>query len=288
MPTFLPYEVDEPNGPMVGTLVCIPGLNSGSYMFTGARAVLPHWRIVRFNTPGLPGVPLPLPFTARNYAEHVRKHLGLLQLGSQPLVVLGHSLGGYAAQELAHTWPNMVGKLILVGTSRGQPDTTRDMRELEDHLGQNFWAFSKAIDANPTETLKKFFGPDFAMRQPAVYTQFIQQRQAYMPPKTATLAQISAGGIFSSYRWVKQLVLPTLVIHGTADKLISFKSGQHLAAALPNGRLLALHEVGHFPPLEHPKFWQYVAEFCGGITLGDDVAPLPSFWTLVKRFWGPR
>lgn len=285
---FMPFELDEPSPPAVGTLVCIPGLNSGAYMFTGARSALPRWRIVRFNTPGLPGVPLPLPFTVHAYAEHVRKHLGLLQLGQQPVVVLGHSLGGYTAQELARIWPSMVAKLVLVGTSRGQPDTTRDMKALEEHIGQNFWAWSKQLERDPTTALKPLFGPDFTIRQPDIYMRFIAQRAAAMPEKSATLAQITAGGLFSSMRFVKRLPQPALVVHGTADMLVSFKSGQQLAAALPHGRLLALHDVGHFPPLEHPKFWHYVAEFCEGATLGDDVAPAPNFWTALKRFWGPR
>ncbi|MFN7162930.1 MAG: alpha/beta fold hydrolase [Pseudomonadota bacterium] len=285
---FLPFEHDEPAAPPVGTLVCIPGLNSGSYMFTGARAALPRWRIVRFNTPGLPGVPLPLPFTVHTYAEHVRRHLGLVQLGQQPVVVMGHSLGGYAAQELARIWPSMVAKLVLVATSRGQPDTARDMKGLEAHIGQNFWAWSRQLENDPATALKPLFGPDFPLRQPEVYHTFLALRAAFMPDKSATLAQITAGGIFSSARWAKHLPQPALVIHGTADTLISFKSGQQLAATLPHGRLLALHEVGHFPPLEHPKFWEYVAEFCEGVKLGDDIAPTPNFWTYLKRFWGPR
>jgi pimeloyl-ACP methyl ester carboxylesterase len=283
-----PFEVDEPQGPPVGTLVCISGLNSGAYMFTGARLLLPRWRIIRFNTPGSAGVPLPLPFSVHRYAEHVQKHLGILQLHQDPVVVLGHSLGGYVAQELARLWPNTVTRLILVSTSRGQPDTTADMRAFEERLGQSFWGFSQHLEADPARALIPFFGPHFQVRHPAIYEHFLQNRAACLPTKAATLAQISAGAIFSSVRWLNRIHIPALVVHGTADILVSFTSGQKLAASLPQGRLLPLHDVGHFPPLEHPKFWEYVSQFCQGITLGEVVEPAPTFLTLLKRFWSIR
>ena len=281
---FLPYEIDEPRGRPAGTLVCLSGLNSGSYLFTGARVALPNWRIIRFNTPGVPGTTMPLPFTAASYAKQVATFLQGLPL-SQPLVVLGHSLGGYAAQELARLASPPLQRLILVSTGRGQPDTTRDLALLQKASGQSFWELSRAIGSNPAKAMRPFFGPRWIEQNPMPYQQFLNQRQAYLPEKTATLAQISAGGSFSSARWAHTLTCPTLVLHGTADVLISSNSGRALAAAIPSARFMPLMDIGHFPMLEHPQFWDYVATFAGGTDLGEPVTATESWLDKLKAYF---
>ena len=285
MPTaFPPFERDEPQGRVAGTLVCLSGLNSGSYLFTGARAALPNWRIMRFNTPGVPGTTMPLPFTAASYAKQVATFLQGVPM-AQPLVVLGHSLGGYAAQELARLGTPAIQRLILVSTGRGQPDTTRDLALLQRASGQSFWEFSRAIGSNPAQAMQPLFGPRWTEQNPAAYQHFLQQRQAYLPDKTATLAQISAGGGFSSVRWAHTLNCPTLVLHGTADVLISPNSGRTLAAAIPNARYMPLLDVGHFPMLEHPQFWEYVGTFAGGTALGEPVTATENWLHKLKAYF---
>ncbi len=267
----MPYELDSPSGQPQGTLVCIPGLNSGAYMFTGARAVLPQWRIMRLATPGVAGVPLPMPFSIKAYAKHVQQQLQMLPPAAGPLVVLGHSLGGYAAQELARLMGQQITRLVLVSTSAGQPHTTSDVARMEAAMGQSFWQYMKDLQANPEQGMRPLFGPSFPVQQAAQYQAFIAQRNACAPHGSATLAQLAAGGLFSSVRWAHKLTQPVLVLHGTEDILVSPQSGKALAASLPNAHLLLLHGVGHFPPLEHYNFWYYVADFCHGQHLGDKI-----------------
>ncbi len=283
--TFAPYELDRPRGLPQGTLLCLPGLNSGAYIFTGARDMLPHWDVVRFATPGVAGVPLPLPFSAKSYAEHVVKHLHAHGPLVSPVVVVGHSLGGFAAQELVRLGVLPISRLVLVSTSRGQPDTIRDLQQMERAMGMNFWQFSKLLEEQAAQGLRPLFGPQFPEHNPAIYQHFVAQRAAALPSTAATMAQLSAGGIFSSRRWLKTLNLPTLVMHGTGDILISHASGRALAESLPHGRLLSLYNVGHFPMLETPTFWKHVADFCHGATLGNRVEPLPSWRGWLRTLW---
>jgi len=284
--SFAPFYIDTPPQPaVVGTLVCIPGLNSGAYLFGGAQAALPRWQIIRFTTPGVEGVPLPMPFTVKAYAKHVFKHLQHIPLTAGPLVVLGHSLGSYAAQELAKIMGPRLGRLVLVATSSGQPHTAQDVGALEAKMGQNFWQLMQALVANPAQGLLPFFGPRWPLQQPHAYAQFVAAREAALPSQAATLAQLSAGAMFSSARWVHKLLHPTLVLHGTEDILVSPTSAKALAAALPNAHLLLLHEVGHFPPLEHPNFWQYVADFCQGVHLGDKIIHQSGWRQWFTDFW---
>jgi pimeloyl-ACP methyl ester carboxylesterase len=265
--------------------VCIPGLNSGAYMFTGVKATLPNWRIIRFATPGVPGVPLPLPFSAKAYAKHVQQHLNSLPPAAGPLVVLGHSLGGYTAQELARLLGRQMTRLILVATSGGQPHTARDVANMEAKMGKSFWQYMKDLQADPANGLLPLFGLHFPIQYPQAYQNFLALRAACAPQGGATLAQLTAGGLFSSARWAHKLTQPTLVLHGTEDILVTPESGKALAAALPNAHLLLLHGIGHFPPLEHPNFWQYVADFCHGQHLGDKIMQRSGWGQWLRDLW---
>lgn len=254
-------------------------------MFVGARHALPNWRIVRFATPGVEGVPLPLPFSVKAYAKHVQRYLNTLPAPTGRLVVLGHSLGGYAAQELTRLLGPQVERLILVATSAGQPSTARDVAAMEAKMGQSFWQFMQALAEDPATGMRPLFGHHWPVQQPQAYAHFLAQREATLPGKAATLAQLSAGGVFSSVRWARKLNCPALVLHGTDDILVSPESGKTLAAALPNAHLLLLHGVGHFPPLEHPNFWHYVADFCHGQHLGDKIIQRSGWQEWWQNLW---
>jgi pimeloyl-ACP methyl ester carboxylesterase len=274
----------HPAGEIEGTLVCIPGVNSGAYIFTDAAVALPRWRIVAMNSPGVEGMPFNLPLTPRSYAEQVLDVLKAQHVEG-PFVVLGHSMGGFAAQELARAVPDRVSKLVLVSTCRGQPDIGRDVMRMPLTVGTDFFSFQRKMTKNEDEG-KKLFGHGFAEREPLRYNTFVAQVKAHMPGQTASLAQMAAGGMFTSVPWVKKLKIETLVVQGTDDVVVSPESAKKLSEALPHARYLELHGVGHFPMVEHPKFWAHVATFVGGTPLGEDVPAKPGWWrALWARLW---
>ena len=60
------------------------------------------------------------------------------------------------------------------------------------------------------------------------------------PDSTATLAQIE---------------VPTLIIHGADDQIVSVAEAKAMQAAIPNGRLLIIPDAGHLPNLEQPDIY---------------------------------
>lgn len=282
MPAF---ENHVPEGGARGTLVCLTGVNSGAYLMHGAvQAMGDVWQVMRINTPGVDGMPLPIPFTPKAYARAVKDILD--KEGVQEFVLLGHSLGGYAAQELARMLPERVQKLILVSTSRGQPDTAMDVAGMQKKLGVPFWEFQKQIQQNDAKGHEPLFGPEFARREPLVYQAFLDLRRAHLPAASVSLAHLSAGGMFSSATWVKRLKMPALVVHGTADILVSARSGRKLADALPQAQWLELFDVGHFPMLEYAGFWDKIRQFAEGRNLGEAAVQGEGFWQkLWKDMW---
>ncbi len=278
MPVF---ENHIPEGGANGTLVCLTGVNSGAYLMQGAVAALgDEWQVLRMNTPGVDGMRLPIPFSPKAYAKLVLEILD--KEGVQNFVLLGHSLGGYAAQELARMAPERVQKLILVSTSRGQPDTAMDVAMMQKKLGMPFWDFQKLMAQNDAKGHEPLFGPEFAHREPEVFRAFLELRRAHLPAQSVSLAHLSAGGMFSSAAWVRRLTMPTLVIHGSADILVSARSGHKLANALPHAQWLELFDVGHFPMLEYASFWNKVRQFMQGANLGEPANQPEGF---LQKMW---
>lgn len=270
----------------IGTLVCLPGVNSGAYLFEEAVDWLGEkWRVVRISVPGVDGVPLTLPFSPQTYARHVWGVLDGMGI-KQPVMVLGHSMGGFAAQEMVRMAPARVEKLLLVSTCRGQPDMGSDVAAMQGKMGKSFWKFAEDLEKDPAEGMKPLFGRRFITDNHEMYLKFIREREEHLPSAAARMAHLTAGGLFSSALWVKKVTCPTLVIHGSDDILVRVGSGRKLAQNLPNGRWLELYGVGHFPMLENAQFWQFVRDFIGGAPMGAVVeSNFPGFWQRVKEFF---
>lgn len=273
----------KPRGEAAGVLVCLPGVNSSAYLLEGALEALPDWRIIRVFPPGVDGAAMPFPFSVAAYAKQVLALLEELEITGK-VVVFGHSLGGYAAQELARLAPEKIARLVLVSTSRGQPDTALDMTVFPRKTGISFWELNMLVGKDAAQGMAKLFGPGFAEREPAVFNTFIDQRSAHLPDKTVSLAQLSAGGAFSSIPCIHKVKTPALVVHGSADVLVSAAAGKKLARAMPHAAWLELYGVGHFPMLEHPHFWRKVADFVqSGENVGEELHENGGF---VRKMWG--
>lgn len=68
----------------------------------------------------------------------------------------------------------------------------------------------------------------------------------------------------SRYEELKQLNVPTLVIHGTTDPLVLFEHGQKYAPMIPNAKTLFIDGMGHdFPRVHMPKMAKAIMEFNG-------------------------
>lgn len=279
-----PFVIHQPPAPNPLVLVILPGVNSGPYLFHGAASTLGKThKLVIFNPPGTAGVPLPVPFSVAAYAKGVVQALEGLNLSHFSL--LGHSLGGFAAQKVAMHMPSKVERLVLVSTSPGQPHTSRDVANIAKATGKQYWEVMRAIESNPHGGLRPFFGKSWPVQSPDAYAAFIADRQRNLPPTTTTLAQMTAGGLFSSMRWVHKLNMPTLVIHGNEDIMVSAEGGKLLAQRIAGARYLELFGVGHFPMLEHPGFYPAVARFLSGKAEGVELPPTGSWFRKVYDRW---
>jgi len=167
--------------------------------------------------------------TTRDLARDVRAVLDAAGVGRAQVV--GHSMGGKIAQWLAVDEPGRVTSLVLLATSAGAADGVP--RDAEAHrllLGGDAAArtrlfFDDAWAAAHADEVRTFFALDAA--RPTLRALY---RASTEHAALADLGRVTA---------------PTLVVHGTEDRLAALASAQRLAAAVPGARLVAVPGARH-------------------------------------------
>jgi pimeloyl-ACP methyl ester carboxylesterase len=173
-------------------------------------------------------------------------------LGLTRVDVLGFSIGGMVAQEIALQGQELVRKLILVGTGpRGVDMSTSQSGEI----------FAATYDPAEHLWLKVHFSPSPASQ--AAGLAFLdrklrrQDRDPLVREQTVT-AQLEAIGKYVAYRdqdrhldYLKSIRQPTLVVQGSNDVIIPTYNSYVLQQTLPDAQLIV------FPDANHGSFYQY-------------------------------
>jgi len=189
-------------------------------------------------------VPLRMSGLARQAA-----HL-LAALGIPTADVLGVSFGGAVAQQLAHTDPGRVRRLVLASTTCG--------------IGVPGHPLALALLATPLRyysptflrlTATTLYGPT-TDGDSARFRQQMHARRARPPTLWGYVGQLAAAVGWTSLPWLGRLRAPTLVLTGGADRIVPPVNGRILAARIPGARLEVVAGAGHLLLMEH-------AEHCG-------------------------
>ncbi len=103
----------EPDGEASATILAVHGITSSHRAWAPLAHQLPDVRIIAPDLRGRGGSrSLPGPYGMARHADDVAALLD--ELGVDPCVVVGHSMGGYVAVTLAHRHPSLVSRLVLV------------------------------------------------------------------------------------------------------------------------------------------------------------------------------
>jgi pimeloyl-ACP methyl ester carboxylesterase len=214
-----------------------------------------------------------VPETIAGMAKHALAFLD--SLGLPTCDVLGFSLGGMIAQQMAQDRPSIFRRMILVGTApRGGEDIMHlEKPSLAKHLAdpnlQGYAVLQKIFFA-PTES-SQAAGKAFIER----LTRRTQDREPVSGPEIAK-AQIMAfreweqfrGERFASLKSIRQ---PTLVVNGIRDEMIPVANSYRLSESLPNAVLLIYPDSGHGSLFQfHESFTRQATAF-----LASDSASAP-------------
>jgi pimeloyl-ACP methyl ester carboxylesterase len=177
--------------------------------------------------------------------------LGLLDaLGIDAAHVLGISMGGMVAQELALAAPARVRTLILGATTCGGTQSRATAPEVVQRL--TTVALSRDRELMLRTGFELVVSPRHAA-EPANYAQFVAAAKQFPASVPILLAQKGAADAHDAYSRLRALRVPTLVIHGTADELLASINGDLVASLIPGARLELLEGVGHLFFWEQPQ-----------------------------------
>jgi pimeloyl-ACP methyl ester carboxylesterase len=186
-------------------------------------------------------------------------------LGLKRVDVLGFSIGGFVAQEIALQAPDLVRKLVLVGTG---PRGGQNMATLTPEAQQIFGA----TYAIPEEIwLKVHFTPSAASQ--AAGRRFLERFKARVKDRDPEVnekvapAQIEAIGKWGvqregSYEYLKRITQPTLVVNGDHDVIIYTINSYIVQQNVPNAQLILYPDASHGSQYQYPeRFVAHVAMF---------------------------
>lgn len=262
------YECIPPAGPVRGTVLLLMGIGGDGFFWPPAflRAfVEAGYRTVRYDHRGtglsdwVKDWDRRNPYSLRDMAADAVAVLDALGIPSAHVV--GLSMGGMIAQEIAIHHPARLDSLTLMMTSGhvGDPELPGpSSRFFIDNVAAGLPLLkcrlmggeknlikervakmvaglgAEGIDVRETAELVLY---DLRCRRRGVNTRALMQHWM----------AINLSG--SRYEGLKNVAAPTLVIHGTADHLLPVEHGRKLAATVPNARGMWLSDVGHvFPP----------------------------------------
>lgn len=216
-----------------------------------ADALAAHFTVLLFDNRGIGESDAPPgPYAARELAADAVAVLGAARI--ERAAVLGASLGGMVAQELAIGWPERVERLVLVATTPGGPES----HPLPE-------ATARLLDGARTPSRRELVANALAPDAPGELVDRILAVREQAPQKPAAWsAQAAAARDFDAFARLPRIVAPTLVLHGDADSVVDPRNAELLAARIPDARAFVLTGAGHLCFWEQPElFTSLVQEF---------------------------
>jgi pimeloyl-ACP methyl ester carboxylesterase len=203
---------------------------------------------IDWTPPAAAGEAIVAPYLLHDMAGDAVGLMDALNIASAHIV--GASMGGMIAQELAIHWPARVRSLTSIMSTTGDPGlpppspeamavfTAPPPRTPEEYVEANVkaWLFLRGPDFPEDERRDRARAMRAAARG---FEPLGGQRQL--------LAIIASG---SRKPALAGVAAPTLVIHGADDPLVPLAAGKDTAAAIPGARLVVLQRMGHALPVE--------------------------------------
>ena len=214
--------------------------------------------VILFNNAGIASssgeVPPSIPQMGVNAIDFIRA------LGLSKVDVLGFSIGGMVAQEIALQAPALVRKLILVGTGPRGADMSAS-RSAEIFAGsydppEHLWL---AVHFSPSAA-SRTAGIAFLERKHRRKDRDVEVTEAAAARQREAIGAYIAGGE-SAQDHLKDLRLPTLIVQGNNDVIIPTMNSYVLQQKLPNAQLIL------YPDANHGSFYQYSELFVKHATL---------------------
>jgi pimeloyl-ACP methyl ester carboxylesterase len=186
-------------------------------------------------------------------------------LGLPTIDLLGHSMGGETAQLITFNRPDLVRRLILVGTGpRGgfsiarPPASTAPLFGKRDELGDDMWLPLLFSPSKESQAAGRAWVSRIQART--------QDRDTPVSAETIAAhraaAQTWGSAPLDDLAYLSHIAQPTLVVNGSNDIVIPTINSYHLYQHLPDAQLWLLPDSGHGVHFQYPGlFTRRVIDF---------------------------
>jgi pimeloyl-ACP methyl ester carboxylesterase len=212
-----------------------------------------HGEIIAPSAPGFGNSPRPKDFDT----IYDLVHLYLAALATLPgdkITVLGFSFGGWLAAEIAAACTHRIDRLILIDplgiriSDRETPDILDIFNRSPDEVRRRSWHdpehFAPDDDAISDEQLV------IHARNREALCLYAWHPYMYNPQLP---------------RWLGRINVPTLLLWGASDRVVSPEYGRAYAGMIPGARFELLERAGHHPEIEQPEaLVDHIARFLNG------------------------
>jgi pimeloyl-ACP methyl ester carboxylesterase len=210
-------------------------------------------------------IPVAAPYRLIDMAKDTVGLMDVLSIKSAHLV--GASMGGMIAQEVAISFPQRVLSLTSIMSTTGNPKIPPPTREA-----------SAMLMAPPPNTKEEYF-ERFAKTWKVLRVGSFPEDEALDPARAARTFErgLNPAGVGRQLRAIlasgsrkerlHSVTAPTLVIHGTVDPLVRPEGGKDTAASISGAKLLMIEGMGHALPIPMwPQIIGAIAEHAHGAT----------------------
>ena len=236
------------------SVLLIQGLGYGRWGWEPVLDLLARsFDVLTFDNRGIGESDVPAgPYTAAGMAGDALQVLD--EAGVERTHVVGASLGGMIAQELALAEPSRVQKLVLACTTPGG--------ERAFPLPEGTLRLLAEAHTLPQEVaLRRFVVNALAPgADPDIVERITAHRLAAPQPHEGWQAQAAAGTTYDGGNRIGAIAAPTLVLHGDEDAVVDPRNAELLASLIPHA------SVERFPGTGHVFFWEQPERFAKVVT----------------------
>lgn len=220
-------------------------------MWDGQIGRLGPWRCL---VPDLSGFGASEPAAVNRMSSFARDAVALLDhLGIERAVLMGLSMGGYAALAFAEAFSERLRGLILADTRAGADSPEARERRLAGAQE----VLEKGSGFLPDALVPKLLGATTRASNPGLVEQ-VRQWVAEAPPAGVAAAQRGMAMRPDRTSVIPRIAAPTLVIVGEEDELTPPAESRIMASAIPGAELAVVPGAGHLSNLEQPEAFNRV------------------------------
>jgi pimeloyl-ACP methyl ester carboxylesterase len=234
-------------------------------VFAGRSPIGAH-RVIALDLPGFGHSPLPAAHVSiPGYARTIDALMGALEVDAA--AVVGNSMGGFVAAELAIAFPRRVERLVLVSpagiSTHGDPRGLRALRgrrPLERAIagcGRLIASQADALTRRPGLRNASF---GMIVPHPSRLPAPLVAEQIRGVGKPGFVEALRAIMDYDLRERLPEIVCPTLIVWGDRDRVVTVRDADLFQELIPDARKVIFEDTGHMAMLERPAVFNALLE----------------------------